>query len=228
MPLYPECKPYDSGHLNVSNLHTIYWETCGNPNGLPVVSLHGGPGGGIMETDRRYFDPKVYRSVLFDQRGCGKSTPSASLVDNTTWHLVEDIEKLRKHLSIDRWVVFGGSWGSTLALAYAEAHPDQCLGLVLRGIFTLRKKELNFFYQEGANFLFPEFFAEYKGMIPEDEQGNLMKAYYKRLTGNDEEEKLACASAWSKWEMATAKLVVDQQYIERSNKPEWALGMEHH
>lgn len=224
MPLYPACVPYNSGHLKVSDLHSIYWETCGNKEGLPIVNLHGGPGGGIMDSDRQYFDPKTYNAVLFDQRGSGKSTPSASLEENTTWHLVEDIERLRKHLSIDKWIVFGGSWGSTLALAYAETHPDRCLSLILRGIFTLRKKELNFFYQEGADFLFPDYFAEYKKLIPVAERGDFMKAYYRRLTGNNEKEKLACAKAWSKWEMATAKVLVDPKYLARADDSEWALG----
>jgi proline iminopeptidase len=224
MSLYPESKPNHSGLLQVSSLHSIYWEECGNPGGLPVVYVHGGPGGGIDESDRRYFDPAVYRSILFDQRGAGKSTPPAELAENTTWHLVSDIEALRTMLKIDKWVVFGGSWGSTLALAYAEKHPDRCLGLILRGIFTLRRKELLWFYQEGADFLFPDFFEDYKNQIPVEEQGDLMKAYYKRLTGDDEEEKLACAGAWSKWETATSKLIVDPEYIKKCDDPKWALG----
>lgn len=148
--IYPAFATNKSGFLKVSDLHNVYWEECGNPNGLPVIYVHGGPGGGIDDDDRRYFDPSVYRSVLFDQRGCGKSTPAAELADNTTWHLVSDMEKLRESLGIEKWVVFGGSWGSTLSLAYAEKHPDRCLGLILRGIFTLRRKELEWFYQSGA------------------------------------------------------------------------------
>jgi hypothetical protein len=151
MPLYPAFSTNKSGFLKVSDLHDVYWEECGKPDGLPVVYVHGGPGGGIDDGDRRYFDPSVYRSVLFDQRGCGKSTPAAELTDNTTWHLVSDMEKLREELGIEKWVVFGGSWGSTLSLAYAEKHPERCLGLILRGIFTLRKKELEWFYQSGAS-----------------------------------------------------------------------------
>jgi proline iminopeptidase len=196
MPLYPTSNPNKTGFLKVSNLHTIYWAEGGNPDGLPVVFVHGGPGGGTEESDRGYFDPAVYRSVLFDQRGCGKSTPPAELEENTTWHLVSDMEKLREELNIDKWIVFGGSWGSTLALAYAEKHPDRCIGLILRGIFTLRRKELLWFYQEGADFLFPDFFEDYKAQIPHTEQGDLMSAYYKRLTGDNEQEKLACAGAW--------------------------------
>lgn len=224
MPLYPHSESNKSGFLKVSDLHTLYWEECGKKDGLPIIYLHGGPGGGIDGTERRLFDPKIYRSVLFDQRGAGKSTPSASLVDNTTWDLVADIERLRESLNIEKWVVFGGSWGSTLSLAYAETHPDRCLGLILRGIFTLRKKELRFFYQEGANFLFPEAFEEYKVPIPVEEQGDMMKAYYKRLTGDNVEEQLACASAWSKWETVTSKLVVDPEYVKKSTDPKWALG----
>jgi len=162
--------------------------------------------------------------VLFDQRGCGKSTPHAELKQNTTWSLVQDMEQLREELKIEKWVVFGGSWGSTLSLAYAEEHPDRCLGLILRGIFMLRRKELLWFYQEGADFLYPDFFDEYKIQIPVAEQGDLMSAYYKRLTGENEEEKLACAVAWSNWENATAKLVVDPEYIAKSEDPQWALA----
>jgi proline iminopeptidase len=196
MPLYPASNPNKTGYLKVSDLHTIYWDESGKPDGLPVIFVHGGPGGGTDESDRRYFDPAIYRTILFDQRGCGKSTPPAELEENTTWHLVSDMESLREELGIDKWIVFGGSWGSTLTLAYAERHADRCLGLILRGIFTLRRKELLWFYQEGANFLFPDFFEDYKNQIPLAEQGDLMGAYYKRLTGDDEEKKLACAGAW--------------------------------
>ncbi|EMR62227.1 putative proline iminopeptidase protein [Eutypa lata UCREL1] len=223
-PIYPKMYPNRSGHLQVSPVHSIYWEECGLPTGAPVVYLHGGPGGGIEESDRQYFDPSHYRSVLFDQRGSGKSTPHASLEENTTWHLVEDIEKLRKHLGIDRWIVFGGSWGSTLSLAYAETHPDRCLGLILRGIFTLRREELLWFYQQGASFLFADFFDDYEAVIPESERGDMMQAYYKRLTGDNEEEKLRCADAWSRWEQSTAKLMVDPAYIAKSDDPRWALA----
>jgi proline iminopeptidase len=189
-PVYPKFDTNKSGHLDVSSVHSIYWEEAGSPSGVPIIYLHGGPGGGIEDSDRQYFDPAHYRSILFDQRGSGRSTPHASLEENTTWHLVADIEKLREHLGVDRWIVFGGSWGSTLSLAYAETHPDRCLGLILRGIFTLRREELLFYYQHGANFLFPDYFEHYKSVIPEEERGDMMGAFYKRLTGDNEEEKL--------------------------------------
>lgn len=223
-PLYPAFEANKSGHLEVSPVHKVYWEDCGKADGVPVIYLHGGPGGGTQPSDRRYFDPTHYRSILMDQRGAGKSTPHASLEDNTTWHLVADMEKLRDHLQIDKWIVFGGSWGSTLALTYAETHPDRCLGLILRGIFALRREELLWFYQKGANFLFPEYFDPYEAMIPEAERGDMMQAYYKRLTGDNEEEKLKCADAWSRWETSTSKLLIDADYIAKSDDPKWALA----
>ncbi|TQS33991.1 hypothetical protein Golomagni_05645 [Golovinomyces magnicellulatus] len=213
-----------SGHLQVSPIHSIYWEECGLSSGIPVVYLHGGPGGGIEDNDRRYFDPSHYRIILFDQRGAGRSTPHASLEDNTTWSLVEDVEALRELLHVDRWIIFGGSWGSTLSLAYAEKYPNRCLGLILRGIFTLRKEELDWFYQAGASMLFPDFFDDYQSVIPLEERNDMMKAYYKRLTGNNEKEKLQCANAWSKWETATSKLIVDPDYIKKAEDPKWALA----
>jgi len=222
-PIYPAFPVTKSGHLPVSSVHSLYYEDCGLPTGVPIVYLHGGPGGGIEDDDRRYFDPSHYRSILFDQRGSGKSTPSASLEDNTTWHLVADIEALREHLKIEKWIVFGGSWGSTLTLAYSQKHPDRCLGLILRGIFTLRKEELNWFYQKGADMLFPDYFEPYKNAIPVEERGDMMKAYYKRLTGDNEEEKMKCASAWSIWETSTSKLIVDPKYIQKAEDPKWAL-----
>ncbi|EDV27169.1 expressed hypothetical protein [Trichoplax adhaerens] len=222
--LYPEIEPYDTGFLKVSDLHTIYYEQSGNASGNPVIFLHGGPGGGTSGNDRRYFDPESYRIILMDQRGCGKSTPFAELQDNTTWTLVEDIESLRKHLGIEKWVVFGGSWGSTLSLTYAEEHPDRVKALILRGIFTLRRKEITWFYQEGASTLFPDFFEEFVEPIPEVERGDLMGAYHRRLTGNDEEVKLRCARAWSKWEMSTAKLLVDDEVIARAEDDHFAIA----
>jgi proline iminopeptidase len=213
--LYPPVEPFHSGSLKVSLLHTLYFEEVGNPKGQKAVFLHGGPGGGLDPDYRRYFDPARWRVVLFDQRGCGRSTPHAELRENTTWELVADIERLREHLGIDRWFVFGGSWGSTLALAYAEAHPERCLGLVLRGIFLLRRKELLWFYQEGASWLFPEAWEEYLAPIPEAEHGDLMAAYYKRLTSPDGAVRLRAARAWSIWEGATSKLRPDPKLIER-------------
>ncbi|KAI0129623.1 Alpha/Beta hydrolase protein [Xylariales sp. AK1849] len=224
-PVYPQFDVSKSGHLQVSPVHAIYWEECGVASGVPIVYLHGGPGGGIEDSDRRYFDPNHYRSILFDQRGSGRSTPHASLEDNTTWHLVEDIEKLREHLGIDKWIVFGGSWGSTLTLAYSQTHPERCLGLIIRGIFTLQREELLWFYQKGANFLFADYFDGYEAVIPKEERGDMMKAYYKRLTGDDEEERLRCADAWSRWETATSKLIVDPAYIAKADSPEWALAL---
>ncbi|GAV04990.1 hypothetical protein RvY_15183-1 [Ramazzottius varieornatus] len=195
--LYPEIEPYQSGFLRVSDLHEIYYEQSGNPHGKPIVYLHGGPGGGTSPRDRRYFDPAVYRIVLLDQRGCGQSRPSAELRENNTWSLVADIEKLREHLKIDRWVVFGGSWGSTLSLTYAETHPKRVKALILRGIFLLRREELLWFYQEGASFLFPDFWEEFLAPIPEVERGDLISAYYRRLTGENDDEKLRCAKTWA-------------------------------
>jgi len=220
--LFPARNPYRTGRLRVSPLHTIYYEECGNPRGKPIVFLHGGPGGGTSPTQRRYFDSRKWRAVLFDQRGCGKSTPHAELRENTTWDLVEDTEKLRRHLGIDRWVVFGGSWGSTLALAYAETHPDRCKGLVLRGIFLLRRSELLWFYQEGASHLFPDAWEKYLAPIPRSERGDLMRAYYKRLTSRNRTTRLEAARAWSIWEGSTSRLLPDEDLIRRSGRARFA------
>ena len=222
--LYPEIEPYDSGMLKVSDLHTLYYEQSGNPNGKPVVFLHGGPGGGTNPKCRRFFDPAVYRIVLFDQRGCGKSTPHAELKDNTTWHLVNDIERIRTHLGIDRWQVFGGSWGSTLALAYAQTHPEQVTELVLRGIFMLRRWELEWFYQKGCDALYPDAWEPYLKAIPEVERGDLMSAYYRRLTSSDPQVRMNAARAWSVWEGATSYLWQDPGHIESSGQDEFALA----
>ncbi len=222
--LYPEIEPFDSGYLQVSERHRLYYEQCGNPDGKPVVMLHGGPGGGCNAKMRRFHDPKRYRIVLFDQRGSGRSTPHADLVDNTTWHLVSDIERLRTHLGIERWQVFGGSWGSTLALAYAELHPQQVSELVLRGIFMLRRWELEWFYQQGASRLFPDAWQEYLAPIPEVERSDLISAYHRRLTADDEAVRVAAARAWSVWEAATSLLLQDEAFIDAHRKDDFALA----
>ena len=188
--LYPEIEPFDTGTLTVSDIHKIYYERVGNPDGIPVVFLHGGPGGGLVPMYRQFFDPAVYHVVLFDQRGSGQSTPHAELRENTTWDLINDIEVLRVKFGVDKWYVFGGSWGSTLSLAYGETHPDRCLGLILRGIFLTRKKELDWFYQYGASEIFPDFWERYRDEIPEAERGDFVSAYHKRLTSDDENVRL--------------------------------------
>jgi proline iminopeptidase len=215
--LYPAISPNHSGFLRVSDVHEIYYEESGNPRGKPVVFLHGGPGAGTDAKMRRFFDPRRYRIVLLDQRGCGKSRPTASLVDNTTWHLVADIERVREQLGIERWQVFGGSWGSTLALAYAETHPQRVTELVLRGIFLLRRWELEWFYQDprGAGALYPDLWEEYIAPIPPGERGDLMRAYYQRLTGEDGAELSRAAHAWSVWEGATSFLRLNPDYVAR-------------
>ncbi len=222
--LYPPIEPFDSGRLPVSSVHTLYYEQCGNPEGRPVVFLHGGPGGGLIPDYRRYFDPAAYRIVLFDQRGSGQSTPHASLEENTTWALVEDIEKLRAHLGIEDWHVFGGSWGSTLALAYAETHPARVRSLTLRGIFLCRPQEIRWFYQEGASWLFPDVWEEYEKVIPADERADFVSAYYRRLTSEDDAARLEAARAWSVWEGSTSKLIFDYAMIEKFADPQFALA----
>jgi len=222
--LYPSIEPYEEGMLSVSEIHTIHYEQVGNPNGKPVVFLHGGPGGGIIPDYRRYFDPMAYRIVLFDQRGSGKSTPHASLEENTTWHLVEDIEKLRNHLGIESWQVFGGSWGSTLSLAYAITHPDRVRQLVLRGIFLCRPKEIKWFYQDGASWIFPDVWEQFVSVIPGPERGDMVTAYYRRLTSEDPEVRLQAARAWSIWEGSTSKLFQDAHLIEEFSDAEFATA----
>ena len=221
--LYPPIEPYNSGTLQVDDRHTLYWEECGNPDGKPVVMLHGGPGGGCNAAMRRFHDPAKYRIVLFDQRGAGRSTPHADLVDNTTWDLVADIEKIREMLGIEHWQVFGGSWGSTLALAYAEKHPERVTELVLRGIFMLRRWELEWFYQEGASRLFPDQFEPYREFIPGAERGNLIAAYHKRLTSDDESVRLEAARRWSIWEGGTSYLRVPDDYASSHGDAQFAL-----
>lgn len=222
---YPPIEPYDQGMLQVSPVHNIYYEQCGNPEGLPVVFLHGGPGGGVIPDYRRFFDPAAYRIVLFDQRGAGRSTPHASLEENTTWHLVEDIERLRERLGIESWVVFGGSWGSTLSLAYAQTHPSRARALVLRGIFLCRPKEIRWFYQEGASAVFPDVWEEYERVIPEAERGDFLRAYHRRLTSDDEGVRLEAARAWSVWEGSTSKLYPDPNLIEHFGEEHLALSL---
>ena len=222
--LYPELDVYDSGMLSVDARHQVYYEQCGNPKGKPVVILHGGPGAGCSAKMRRFHDPKAYRIVLFDQRGSGRSTPHADLVDNTTWDLVADIEALREHLGISRWQVFGGSWGSTLALAYAQAHPGRATELVLRGIFMLRRWELEWFYQEGASRLYPEAWDQYLQAIPEVERADLISAYHRRLTSHSEATRLAAARAWSVWEASTSLLLPDEAFIDGHKDAHFALS----
>jgi proline iminopeptidase len=222
--LYPEIEPFDSGFLKVSDLHTVYYEQSGNPDGKPVVFLHGGPGAGANPRCRRFFDPAKYRIVLFDQRGCGRSTPHAELRQNTTWTLVEDIEAIRTMLGIERWQVFGGSWGSTLALAYAQKHPERVTELVLRGIFMLRRSELEWFYQKGCDALFPDAFEAYLAAIPPAEHGDLISAYHRRLTSDDAQVRVAAARAWSVWEAATSYLYQDPSHIVSSGKDDFALA----
>ena len=223
--LYPEIEPFETGMLKVSDLHEIYYERVGNPDGIPVIFLHGGPGGGLTPMYRQFFDPEAFHVILFDQRGSGQSKPAYELEENTTWKLIEDIETLREKFGIEKWYVFGGSWGSTLSLAYAETHPDRVSGLILRGIFLTRPKELKWFYQYGASEIFPDFWQPYRDFIPEDERGDFMTAYYKRLTGDDEEERLEAARRWSTWEGATSKLFPDYDLINHFDEPHEALSL---
>jgi proline iminopeptidase len=222
--LYPEVQPYRTGRLRVTGPHELYFEESGNPRGKPVVFLHGGPGGGTEGKMRRYFDPERYRIVLFDQRGCGKSTPFASLEENTTWHSVNDIEALRRELGIERWQVFGGSWGSTLALAYAETHPERVTELVLRGIFLLRREEIRWFYQEGTSWIFPDFWREFLEHIPAAERGDLLSAYYARLTSPELSVQRAAARIWSMWEGRTSRLIPDPELIARTGGELFSLA----
>jgi proline iminopeptidase len=217
-------EPFNSGMLKVSEIHQIYFEESGNPKGKPVVFLHGGPGGGTLPKYRSFFNPEKYRIVLFDQRGSGKSTPHACLEENTTWDLVADIERVRKHLGVSKWQVFGGSWGSTLALAYAQTHPTSVTELVLRGIFLLRWKEIQWFYQSGASELFPDVWENYLAPIPESERGDLVTAYHKRLTSTDRKTQIEAARAWSVWEGSTSKLYPDADMISHYEDEEFALA----
>lgn len=222
---FPLIAPYKQFFFPASDGYQLYVEEAGSPTGQPVVFLHGGPGGGLSDLHRSLFNPEKYRIILLDQRGAGKSTPHASLDNNTTWHLVADLEALRQHLNIQQWVVLGGSWGSTLALAYAQKHPDSIKALVLRGIFLCRPEEIKWFYQEGASWIFPQYWKSYETLIPPEERGNMLNAYYKRLTSPDESVRLAAAKAWSAWEGATCKLYPSQSVIESFEADHHALAM---
>ena len=223
--LFPAIQPIRSFYFQVSPEHELYVEECGKADGVPVVFLHGGPGGSCEPAHRRYFDPERYRIILFDQRGCGKSRPHASLENNTTQDLIADLEKIRQQLGIEKWVVFGGSWGSTLALAYAETHPERVLGLVLRGIFLCRQQDIDWFYQGGTARLFPDAWKNFIAPIPESERSDLVKAYYTRLTGESELERMAAAKAWSIWEGSTATLKPNSAVIDYFSDPHIALSI---
>jgi proline iminopeptidase len=224
--LYPEIEPYKSGHLDVGDGHSLYWELSGDPNGKPVVFLHGGPGGGSTPDHRRQFNPERYNILVFDQRGCGKSTPYASLEANTTWHLVEDIERLREMVGVDKWMVFGGSWGSTLSLAYAQKYPERATELVLRGIFLFQQYELDWLYSEGgASSVYPDKWDEFVSIIPQAERGNVIEAYRQRLTSDDADEQLVAAKAWSKWEAETVTVLPRQEVVDHFTSPEVAVAV---
>jgi proline iminopeptidase len=222
--LYPPIEPFASGHLDVGDGHRIYWERCGTPGAKPAVFLHGGPGGGFSPEHRRLFDPARYDLLLFDQRGCGQSTPHASLDANTTWHLVADIERLRAIMGVDQWLVFGGSWGSTLALAYAQTHRAQVSELVLRGIFTIRQSEIDWYYQEGASRIYPDKWERFVVPVPETERGDLVAAYRQLLTGDDPAARLAAARAWSVWEGETVRLLPDPALSAVHDADDFALA----
>lgn len=221
---YPEIEPFETGFLDVGDGHVIYWERVGTKGAKPAVFLHGGPGGGITPAQRRVFDPALYDVILFDQRGCGKSTPHAHLEANTTWHLVSDIERLREMIGADQWLVLGGSWGSTLALSYTETHPSRVSELVLRGIYTVTKAELDWYYQFGVSEMYPDRWEKFIAPIPEDERDDLMMAYHRRLTGDDKAVQLECARAWSQWEGATISLIPSLQQIENFGEDHYAIA----
>ncbi len=223
--LYPDIAPHTQFHLGVDDVHSIYVEECGAPGGIPAVFLHGGPGAGCEPWHRRFFDPAAYRVVLLDQRGCGRSTPHAEFAHNTTGHLVADLEAVRRHCGIERWVVFGGSWGSTLALAYAEAYPGRCLALVLRGIFLCRDQDIRWFYQDGANRLFPDLWQAFERVIPPAERGDMVAAYYRRLNSDDPATQLEAARAWSNWEGQLLTLLPDEKMAAPFDEPRTALSL---
>ncbi|EGV50645.1 prolyl aminopeptidase [Candidatus Endoriftia persephone] len=223
--LFPEIAPYISHQLPVDDLHTLYIEEVGNPQGIPALFLHGGPGAGCESYHRRFFDPNRYRVILFDQRGCGRSTPHAELQANTIDDLIEDIEQIRNHLGIERWLLFGGSWGSTLALAYAERHPQRVSAMILRGIFLCREEEIQWFYQQGASRIFPDYWQDYLAPIPQEERGDLLNAYHRRLTGSDDIARMAAAKAWSVWEGRTASLLPNDAVVDFFSSPRNALSI---
>ncbi len=225
LTLYPDIKPYNKYILAVDDLHRLYVEECGNPHGIPILFVHGGPGAGCQPFHRRFYDPNVYRIVLFDQRGCGQSTPHAELEGNNTQALVADMEKIREHLNIERWTLFGGSWGSTLSLVYAETHPERVLGLILRGIFLCRPREIDWFYQEGANRIFPDYWQDFLHPIPVEQHGDLLHAYHRILTGKDEVLRMAAAKAWSTWEGRTLTLLQHNAVMEHFGHPSTALSL---
>jgi len=222
--LYPALEPFASGHLDVGDGHRIYWERAGTPGAKPAVFLHGGPGGGISPDHRRLFDPERYDVLLFDQRGCGRSTPHAELEANSTWHLVADIERLRQMMGVDQWLVFGGSWGSTLALAYAQSHAERITELVLRGIFTIRRQEIDWYYQQGASRIYPDKWERFVAPIPESERGDLLHAYRRILTGDDRARQVAAAKAWSVWEGETIRLMPDATLSATHEADDFALA----
>lgn len=228
---YPEIEPFDSGYLRVSDIHEIYYEQCGKPDGQPVLFVHGGPGGGCDVDDRRFFDPAHYRIILFDQRGAGRSKPHACIEENTTWHLVADMERLRSHLGVERWLLFGGSWGSTLSLVYAETHPERVTGLVVRGIFLVRQAEFDFYYLRGTPMVFAEASKIFHGLIPEDGRHDMIAAYHARITSGDPVMRKRALEAWARWEAESSSLIRDPERIKKFSTAEFAeafAGIELH
>lgn len=223
--LYPDIHPYKQHRLKVDALHTLYLEESGNPQGIPVLFVHGGPGGGTSNYHRSFFDPEKYRIVLFDQRGCGQSTPHAALEGNTTQELIADIETIRQHLNIEQWLLFGGSWGSTLSLLYAQSHPQRVLGMILRGIFLCRKQDIDWFYQQGASAIFPDYWQDFRDVIPVTEQAQLVQAYYQRLTSENEIARMSAAKAWSVWEGRCSTLDPNNEVVDHFADPHTALAM---
>lgn len=224
-PLYPSIKPYAQHQIQVDPIHTLYVEESGSPDGIPILYIHGGPGAGTSPDDRRYFNPEQYRIILFDQRGCGRSTPHGNLENNTTQALIGDIEAIRGYLKLEQWLLFGGSWGSTLALLYAQAHPDYVMGMILRGIFLGRQQELRWFYENGARAIFPDYWEEFVFPIPEEERDNLIRAYYKRLTGPDELARMNAAKHWAQWEGQCATLNPCKAVLERFTQTHTAASL---